>query len=229
MSGNRNAKTWHIKELNLDISRKLGSDLYDAIVNPKVKPPAVVNELRGYKRQIDELKQFDWPDFCLCVPFGRDYYSVGFKLLVDSSKSLSGDLKTSFSYEPWFVIDRVVDSLFIVPDGDPFKLASLDTVVSSNHATLIASSLVENAKKCAKNCVGGVKLTRQVFDVVLNSYKGFIDDSERSALEFYCSLHISRAEKIMVDGAEDYFKKSFLGLLRSRMTEEVAKKINWNY
>lgn len=228
MSGNRNAKSWHIKELDLDISRKLGSDLYDAIINPKVKLPSIVNELRGYKRQIEELKQFDWPDFCLCVPIGKDYYSAGFKLLVDS-EAKGNDLKTSFSYAPWFVIDRVVDSLFIVPEGDPFKLASLDTVISSHHATSIASNLVVQARKCAKDCVKGVNLTRQVFDVVLKSYKGFIDDAERSVLEYYCSLHSSRAEKIMVDGAEDYFKKSFLGLLRSRMTEEVAKKMNWNY
>jgi hypothetical protein len=228
MSGNRNAKNWHIKELDLVISRKLRSDLYDAVVNPKVKPPSVVNELRGYKRQIEELKQLDWPDFCLCVPIGRDYYSVGFKLLVDSDVK-GNDVKTSFSYAPWFVIDRVVDPLFIVPEGDPFKLASLDTIISSHHATTIAASLVEHARNCARDCVKGVSLTRQVFDVVLRSYKGYIDESERSALEYYCSLHVSRAEKIMLAGSEDYFKKNFLGLLRSRMTEEVAKKLNWDY
>jgi hypothetical protein len=229
MSGNRNAKTWHIKELDLDISRKLGSELYTGVVNPKVKPPNIVNELRGYQRQIDELKKFDWPDLVFCVPFGKDYYSVGFKLLVSSEKTFSGELETSFSYSPWFVVDRVVDSLFIAPEGDPFKLASLDTMVNSLQATNIASSLVEQARKYSKGCVKAVKITREVFDVVLKSYKGYIDDSERSALEHYCSLHISRAEKLMVDGAQDYFKKNFLGLLRSRMTEEVAKKMNWNY
>lgn len=228
MSGNRNAKKWHIKELNIDISRKLGSDLYDSVVRPKVKLPSVVNELNGYKRQVEELKKFDWPDFCLCVPIGRDYYSAGFKLLVDSVNE-SGSLKTSFSYEPWFVIDRVVDPLFIFPDEDPFKLASLDTLVSSYQATTIAASLVDRARKCARDCVKGVSLTRQVFDVVLKSYKGYIDEAERSALDYFCSLHLSRAEKIMISGAEDYFKKNFLGLLRSRMTEEVAKKLNWNY
>jgi len=226
MSGNRNAKTWHIKELNIDISRKLRTDLYDAVVNPKVKPPSVVNELRGYQRQIDELKKFDWPDFCLCVPSGNNYFSAGFKLMADAG---SDDKNVIFSYSPWFVVDRVVDPLFVVPDGDPFKLASLDTIVSSHHATSIASSLVDLARRCARDCVRGVKITRDVFEVVLNSYKGYIEESERSALEYYCSLHISRAEKLMVDGAQDYFKKNFLGLLRSRMTEEVVKKMNWDF
>jgi len=228
MSGNRNAKKWRIKELNIDISRKLGSDLYDSVVRPKVKPPSVVNELNGYKRQIDELKKFDWPDFVLCAPYGKDYFSVGFKLLVDSDVN-GKDVKTSFSYEPWFVIDRVVDPLFIVPDGDPFKLASLDTLVSSHNATSIAPSLVTEARKCAKDSVRGVEPVRRIFDVVLNSYKGYIDEAERSALEYFCSLHISRAERMMFDGAVDYFKKNFLGLLRSRLTEEVAKKLNWDY
>lgn len=228
MSGNRNAKKWHIKELNIDISRKLGSDLYDSVVRPKVKLPSVVNELNGYKRQVDELKKFDWPDFCLCVPIGSDDFSVGFKLLVDSDVK-GNDVKTFFSYAPWFVIDRVVDPLFIAPVGDPFKLASLDTLVSSHQATNIAPRLVDEARRCARDCVRGVSLTRQVFDVVLNSYKGYIEESERSALEHYCSLHLSRVEKMMVSGAEDYFKKNFLGLLRSRMTEEVAKKLNWDF
>jgi len=220
MSGNRNAKTWNVKELDLVISRKVGADLCSAVIESKFKPPSVANEKRGYERQVEELRQFDWPDLAFCVPvLSGEYFSAGFKLSVEDS----------FRYHPLFVIDRAVDSLFIVPEGDPYKLASLDTLISSHQATAIASQLASHAKKCAIDCVKGVQFTREVFEVVLKSYRGFIDDAERMALEKYCSMHRSRAEKIMVEGAEDYFKRSFLGLLRSRMTYEAAQKMNWNY